>query len=80
MYLRYALLYQIFPHRWLLSIWFAKLFPCQNFLRTVLKTWAFLSERKPKSSLEASMLADDYLQARKAYPMAHKTPLKEVAY
>ena len=37
----------------------------------------FARERKPKSSLEASMLANDYLQARKAYLLNHKTPLKE---
>ena len=36
----------------------------------------FVRERKPKSSLEASMLADDYLQARKGIPYGPQNTFK----
>ena len=36
----------------------------------------FVRDRKPKSSLKVSMLADDYLQARIGIPTGLQTPLK----
>ena len=43
----------------------------EQLLNTLLKDMnIFVRERKPESILEASMLADDYLQARKGIPNA----------
>ena len=43
----------------------------EQLLNTLLKDMnIFVRERKPKSILEASMPADDYLQARKGIPNA----------
>ena len=48
----------------------------EQLLNTLPKTWLSLSEKKSKSSLQASMLADDYLQARKGIPTGPQNTFK----